>query len=130
MRKARYPQDIRFADIDMMGHVNNSIYLTYFEQARMKFMIDITPQPWSWIDQGIVVARNEINYRKPIFLGDILTVEVEALELNTSSFTLLHTIIRNKEICADCKSVMVCFDYGNSTKIVIPEVWRNALSVD
>lgn len=96
----------------------------------MKFMIDITPHPWSWIDQGIVVARNEINYRKPIFLGDILTVEVEALELNTTSFTLLHTIIRNDEICADCKSVMVCFDYGNSTKIVIPEVWRNALSVD
>jgi len=130
MRKARYPQDIRFADIDMMGHVNNSVYLTYFEQARMKFMIDITPQPWSWIDQGIVVARNEINYRKPIFLGDILTVEVEALELNTTSFTILHSIIRNGETCADCKSVMVCFDYGKSTKIPIPEVWRNALSND
>lgn len=128
MRKSRYPQDIRFADIDMMGHVNNSVYLTYFEQARMKFMLDITPQPWSWIHQGIVVARNEINYRKPVFLGDNLSVEVEAIELGTSSFTLLHTIFREDEICSDCKSVMVCFDYEMGTKIEMPEIWRNALA--
>lgn len=128
MRKSRYPQDIRFADIDMMGHVNNSVYLTYFEQARMKFMLDITPQPWSWIHQGIVVARNEINYRKPVFLGDNLSVEVEAIELGTSSFTLLHTIFREDEICSDCKSVMVCFDYEKGTKIEMPEIWRNALA--
>lgn len=128
MRKSRYHQDIRFADIDMMGHVNNSVYLTYFEQARMKFMLDITPQPWSWIHQGIVVARNEINYRKPVFLGDNLSVEVEAIELGTSSFTLLHTIFREDEICSDCKSVMVCFDYEMGTKIEMPEVWRNGLA--
>jgi acyl-CoA thioester hydrolase len=127
MRRARYPQDVRFADIDMMGHVNNSIYLTYFEQARMKYMMDITPHSWSWIHQGIVVARNEINYRKPVILGDDLSIEVEALHIGNTSFTLLHTIFRGAEICADCRSVMVCFNYENAAKIDIPEIWRNAL---
>lgn len=128
MRRARFPQDIRFADIDMMGHVNNSIYLTYFEQARMKFMIQFTPTTWSWLERGMVVARNEINYRKPIFLGDDLIIEVEAIELGASSFTLLHTLFRGDEICADCRSVMVCFDYKKGLKMDIPEIWRIALS--
>lgn len=127
MRKAQFQQDIRFADIDMMGHVNNSIYLTYFEQARMKFMIAFTPEQWSWRDFGIVVARNEINYRKPIFLNDSLKVEVEAVELGKTSFKLLHTIFINSELCADCLSVIVCFDYNRNTKIEIPEIWRRAL---
>jgi acyl-CoA thioester hydrolase len=127
MKRACYPQEIRFSDVDMMGHVNNSVYLTYFEEARMKFMMEITPPEWSWVSQGIIVARNEINYRMPVLLGDPLFVVVEVCELGRTSFTLSYQLLRNDQLCSDGKSIMVCFDYNEKTKITIPDHWREAL---
>ena len=52
---------VRFSDIDAMGHVNNAIYLNYFEQARMSFFQESIGKEWDWKKDGIVLGRNEID---------------------------------------------------------------------
>ena len=57
---------IRFADIDVMGHVNNAVYLSYFEMARVHYFKQILGEEWDWNSDGILLARNEIDYLSPI----------------------------------------------------------------
>ena len=59
--------DVRYRDLDTFNHVNNAVYLTYFEQARVRYFRSLG---WRSNDASVVVARSEVNYRKPIFLGD------------------------------------------------------------
>jgi YbgC/YbaW family acyl-CoA thioester hydrolase len=67
--------EIRFADIDAMGHVNNAVYFSYFEQARMAYFKDRVARIWDWNEDGVIVARNEIDYIYPVFLNDRMKLD-------------------------------------------------------
>ena len=64
------PITVRFSDIDMAGHVHNSNYLSYFEQARIDFLTAITGPEWDWKKSGILIGRIEVDYILPLFLRD------------------------------------------------------------
>ncbi|MDG1262127.1 MAG: acyl-CoA thioesterase, partial [Flavobacteriales bacterium] len=68
-----YTVEVRFGDIDVMGHVNNAVYLSYFEQARMAFFKELIGGEWDWNEAGILLARNEVDYIQPILLSDQVT---------------------------------------------------------
>jgi acyl-CoA thioester hydrolase len=60
------PIPLRFSDMDMFGHANNAVYLTYFEQARSQYWKEILH--WNWDTYGIVLVKSELEYIKPITL--------------------------------------------------------------
>ena len=72
--KHKTPVQIRFKDIDKLGHVNNANHLTYFELARMKYFEDVIGDQIDWKKQGVILARIEINYKLPILLEDKISV--------------------------------------------------------
>lgn len=109
------PIDIRFRDLDPMGHVNNAVYASYFENGRVAFfhrnfgVEDARDFPF-------ILARLEIDYRRPVLIGDRLTLGIRVGALGTTSFTFEYRLTANGEIAAEGRSVQVAFDYGKGAK--------------
>src|SRR5581483_8513193 len=77
----------RFRDLDAIGHVNNAVYLTYVESARVAYWLHVTGrQGIKAID--IILARVEIDYRSPVAMGETIEVSVHCVSMRRSSFVL------------------------------------------
>jgi acyl-CoA thioester hydrolase len=122
-----YQPEIRFADIDAMGHVNNAVYLSYFEQARMHFFRQMIGQ-WDWRKHGILVARNEIDYKRSIVLRDVVKIYVGCKHVGTKSMTMDYKIVVVKDdveqIVSTGASVLVCFNHEIQQTAEVPAMWR------
>jgi acyl-CoA thioester hydrolase len=118
------PWQVIFRDLDAFGHVNNAVYLTYFEWARARLWFALsgsaTPGAISFI-----MARAEIDYRAPVELEPI-ELAVRVGEMRNTSFDT-HYEIRNrngKQIAATGTVVAVLFDWKRNTKMQIPDELR------
>lgn len=124
--------EIRFVDVDAFGHVNNAHYLTYFEQARVKYFDEIVNWKYDWSKQGIILARAEINYKMPALFRDEIVILTRCSRIGTKSFDLEYIMVRmmdGKEVLlADAISVMVAFDYSLNQSIPVPGEWREAIN--
>jgi acyl-CoA thioester hydrolase len=116
--------EIRFADIDAMGHVNNAVYFSYFEQARMAYFKERVARIWDWNEDGVIVARNEIDYVFPVFLNDRMVIRLWVEHVGSKSFTVCYRVVVGERLCATGKSVLVCFNHKNKATQVLPEAWR------
>lgn len=125
-----HPIEVRYADIDVMGHVNNAIFLNYFEQGRISFFQQNFGDSWDWNKYGIIVARNEIDYLKPVLLHDKIYVTAEIGKMGNKSFQMTMRVFKaegGEEIdCARGVVTVVCFDYQQKTTIPVPDVWKSA----
>jgi len=118
---------VRFSDLDLMGHVNNSVYLSYFEMARVDYFAKILGLGWDWNSQGIILVRNEIDYLKPILLHDKPLVFISLEDIGNKSFTLSYKIKVKENLVTTGKSVMVAYDSVISKSVLIPKKMREAL---
>jgi len=82
----RFPIDGRFRDLDLLGHVNNAVLLTYLESARLAYWTHLTGRPLD--DLGMILARVEIDYRAPVRHGTRVDVGVRCASMRRSSFVL------------------------------------------
>jgi acyl-CoA thioester hydrolase len=120
--------EVRFRDCDPMGHVNNAVYLTYFEAARFAWWRRAFG-PAGLTDHGFIVARVEIDYRKPALPGDRLIVRLRVGSTGRSSFKVLYEIlnIRTREVVAEGSSVQVAYDYASGASVPLSEDVRARL---
>ncbi|MBK7964723.1 MAG: acyl-CoA thioesterase [Bacteroidetes bacterium] len=119
---------VRFKDIDKLGHVNNANHLTYFELSRVNYLADVIKTPIDWSKDGIILARIEVDYKSPILLEDEVWVYAKVSRLGTSSYDMDYVIVRIANdvttLAALGKSVQVCFNYETSKPIKMPPDWR------
>lgn len=114
---------VRFRDCDMLGHVNNAVYLSYFEQTRMHYFAQLVGKDWDYQSQGIILVRNEIEYLKPIFLNDSPEIYLYLKEIGNKSFAFSYEIKVEEEVRTKGLSKLVCFDpKKNITVPVYPEL--------
>jgi acyl-CoA thioester hydrolase len=120
MWRFEHEVEIRFRDCDPMGHVNNAVYLTYLEAARFAWWHHLFG-PTGLRDHGFIVARVEIDYRKPAMPGERLLVRLRVDSIGTASFTVVYEILntRTRELVAEAKSVQVAYDYGQGRPVPI-----------
>ncbi|MEN9999181.1 MAG: hypothetical protein RI922_2171 [Bacteroidota bacterium] len=118
---------VRFTDLDVLGHVNNNIYLSYFEMARVHYFRELLGISWDWQKFGIVIAKNEVEYVKSVLLQHEPQITVFTEQLGTKSFTLGYELRVNDEVYAKGRSVQVCFDATTQSTIAIPDQMRFAL---
>lgn len=120
---------VRFKDIDALGHVNNANHFTYFEVARVHYFDEVVKEKVEWSRQGIILARMTINYKSPVFLKDKVMVWCRVSRFGNSSFDCEYRITCEREgkiiIAAEGSSTQVCFDYEKNQPIPVPESWRN-----
>lgn len=124
---------MRFRDLDAMGHVNNAVYLTYFEQARLAFWLALHPSisPGEAIDPsriGFVVAHAECDYASPVRLGERLLVGCRAGDFGTSSFAFDYRVVAaggsvdaEMRLVASGRTVQVTWDWESGTKVPVAE---------
>lgn len=123
--KHKTPIQIRFKDIDKMGHVNNANHLTYVEYARIRYFEDVVRADGQWSkDIGVILARTEIDYKLPIFLHDQVSVFTRCARIGNKSMTTEFAIVREKngqeELLAQGIAVIVYFDYRHNQAIALP----------
>src|ERR1041385_1066181 len=90
----RHTVEVRLADPDAMGHVNNARYLTYVEIARVAYYEQVTgnalPIGTHGAEEGMILAEIRMTYRSPAFYGETLTVETRVERIGRTSFGMLH----------------------------------------
>ncbi len=118
---------VRFSDLDVLGHVNNSIYLSYFEIARVHYFAHMLGTEWDWKKDGVILVKNEVEYLKPVLLHHQPFVQVFLENIGTKSFTLSYELKVDGALCSRGSSVLVCFDSSKNETIPIPEVMSKAL---
>jgi acyl-CoA thioester hydrolase len=115
----RYDIQVRFADMDMMGHLNNAGYATYSEAARLAFLATS-----GLTGVSIILARLAIDFRRQVRLGEAVRVESWVEAIGTSSFTMRQEMFAAGELAAEISSVLVHFDYERNRSVPISEVAR------
>ncbi len=118
MWRFEHELEVRFRDCDPMGHVNNAVYLSYLEAARFAWWRSVFGAS-GLQDHGFIVARVEIDYRKPALPGDRLTIRLRVEAMGRSSFTVVYEIAnaRTREILAEARSVQVAYDYAQGRPV-------------
>jgi acyl-CoA thioester hydrolase len=93
----------RWTDLDPVGHVNNTVFLVYAEEARNRFLYVALPDTWS----SIVVVHNEIDYHHPVVQSDLLEVSSAVEAIGATSFTTINVIATATRRCATVRTVQV-----------------------
>ncbi len=103
--------EVRGYELDSFGHVNHATYVSYLEHARWHVLqeIGITLQTFNQWKLWPVIARIEIDYLKPTFLGDLLEIDTQVVEHSKTSFVFAQTIRKSTESVSQArvKAVMV-----------------------
>ncbi|MCI0556063.1 MAG: acyl-CoA thioesterase, partial [Anaerolineae bacterium] len=118
-------------DLDPQGHVNNAKHLTYFEQARIAYMIELGlfTKDQSFMEIGVILADVHITYHEPVYFGQTIKVGVHVAKLGNKSMTWEQNIVdadSGREI-AKGEVVMVTYNYGEAQTIPIPENWSRKI---
>ena len=120
-------EQVRFRDLDPMGHVNNAVFLTYIEQARVAFLAEVAAAT-GLEDMNMIVARVEIDFKAPVRLGQEVEISVHASRFGTKSFDLDYDLRVDGELVAEAKSVQVAYDYDRREPMQLPADWKEKLT--
>ncbi|MER3524940.1 MAG: acyl-CoA thioesterase [Ignavibacteria bacterium] len=115
---------VRFGDLDVLGHVNNATYLTYFEEARIAYWRNLFTLDGEKMESlGIILADANVNFRSPAKLGELLKVSVRVAAFGTKSFRMEYKIenASTQRLIADGSTAVVMFDYRTGTSIPVPD---------
>ncbi len=124
----RVPMSVRWRDLDAFNHVNNSKYLSYLEEARLRWMVTL---PGHGMDDHIapVVAAAHLNYRRPIQWPNEIDIELFVERLGTTSVSVGHRIVGAEDRTAlycDGHVVMVWIHRETGQPAPLPEAVRAA----
>jgi acyl-CoA thioester hydrolase len=128
MRNFRHvtPIEVRFRDLDAFGHVNNGVFFTYIETARIRYLVDVgvrSPQK-GWNDLAFILAHINCDFRRPIFYDQRVEVGSRIVEIKQSSMRLAHRIEADGELAAEGDGVLVHYDYATQSSMPISAEMR------
>jgi acyl-CoA thioester hydrolase len=116
--------EVAFRDLDAMGHVNNAVYLTYMETARIKFLIALLELK-DLHDLPVIMAEASCSYKSPAFFGERLAVGVGISRFGTKSFDMAYRIAAGDgRLVAVARTVQVMYDYAAAQTIAVPEHFK------
>lgn len=127
---SRLPLQIRFSDVDVLGHVNNTVYLSFYDTGKAAFMTQTLGRAISWKEVDTVVANIDCAFMAPIFYGENIEVLTACVGIHEKSFRLFQ-MIRNSdsgEVKSMCETVMVAFDPSTQKSAPLSREWREKLT--
>lgn len=106
-----YDVALRWSDMDVYGHVNNARFLTLYEEARVAmFFVGARERGLGSFEEGIVIARHEVDYLRPVDYGDPVRVEMWISELRAAAFTVSYELYDGDVLASRAKSVCVPYN--------------------
>ncbi len=121
---------IRFRDLDAFGHVNNAVYFTYMEMARVAYFTQLGllksgefPSPF------FIIAEASCQYKAPIDMETRLIVKTRVNRLGNSSFDMEYDFVDEPSaaVLAIGRTVQVTYDYAAQRSVPLPADWRAAI---
>ena len=121
----RFPLQTRLNDYDLKGHVNNAVFLTYFELGRVQAWLAAGGE----VDGDFILAEAKISYRSPARMGDPLDLEVTTAEIRTKAWVWRYRVLdaRDDRLVAEGETVQVMYDYASGRTVPIPAGMREGL---
>jgi acyl-CoA thioester hydrolase len=126
-----HTERVRFGDLDAMRHLNNVVFLRYFETARIAYIRSLMPghdpahpEQAKW---GLIFAECHINYRSPVYFDEEVAVECSVGEVRRSAFRVLFTMRVGDRVAAEGYGWLVGFDYVAEKASPLPDSFREVL---
>jgi acyl-CoA thioester hydrolase len=122
---------VRWGDMDSLGHVNNIIYLQYFETARIEYLMRLgmeRPGP-AWQESGLIMASNTCRYLVPVTHPDTLSVGARVLAIGEDCVKMYHAAFSQKlgRLAAEGEAMIVSYDYVAGRRAALPADVREAI---
>jgi len=123
--------EVRYGDLDPQGHVNNAKHLTYFEQARVAYMIHLGlfTKDQSFMKIGVIVADVHITYLAPVYFGQNIRIGVRTAKIGNKSMAWEQDVMDadSGQELSQGKLVIVTYDYETGKTISVPQEWREKI---
>jgi acyl-CoA thioester hydrolase len=121
---------VRWGDMDALGHVNNAEYLRYFEQSRVEWLAGLGCRT-TRTGAGPILAGMTLDYRKPIVYPSEIEIRIYPAKLGNTSFTIASEIVNGRdagERFAEGEFVIVWLDYDAGKSVRVPDQLRAVLA--
>lgn len=120
---------IRFNDIDILGHLNNTVYFSFFDTGKAYFFESIMKSRMDWQRVESVIANIDCAYVSPVYFGDSIEVRTRCTGIYDKSFKIQQVIVdkNSGELKAAAETIMVSFNPDTKQSMEIPALWREAL---
>lgn len=124
--KHRMPVQIRFNDIDLMGHVYNAKYQEFFDLARLAYFDEVLGDLISWDNKSLIIASVKVDFIEPTFLNDTIEVETHILSLGEKSLQMFQQLYKNEKAnsACVCTTIMVAYNMKERFSESIPDKWK------
>lgn len=125
------PVQIRFSDIDILGHVNNNAYLSYLDLGKTRYMTDVLPQGDTLNNVNAVIANINISFTGPTYFHDKIEVVTCVSSISDRSLVMEQRVICPDTADVRCiaTTVLVGFDAATATSAPISPGWINAIEL-
>ncbi len=116
-------------DIDPIGHVNNSVQLSYYDLGRLKYLETIQQKEVVWQELDMVIVHTSCDFINSIFINNTIAVETKIIAIGEKSIKMLQRIIdiTTNEIKSTCYSIMSGYDKENNCSKQIAEHLKNKI---
>jgi acyl-CoA thioester hydrolase len=125
--------EVRFRDIDAFGHVNNASFVTYIEQARVRFLVDLLHIEVVHT-LPLILAAIQVDFRSPILFGQDVDIGTRVDWIGNTSLSMSHRMTANgpgkddERVVADAGTILVAYDYETEKPMRVPDPWREAFA--
>lgn len=122
------PIQVRFNDVDMLGHVSNTVYQNYYDAGKLHYFEEVLPD-MDFVKIGVIAASVKIDYLKPIFMKTRILVETHVAYIGNKSLTMEHQLVEENtgNVLSTCSVVLVCYDFKEQVSIPMPGEWKNQI---
>ena len=123
------PVQIRISDIDFLGHVNNAVYLNYFDLGKSRYFEDVMKGNLDWENVGVVIVNINCTYYAPTLFDEPIEVLTSVTEIGTRSFRMEQRVINSATMAtkAVAFSILSGFDRHTARSVEITPEWIAAL---
>ena len=128
--KCTTPIQLRFNDVDALGHVNNSVYFQFFDLGKTQYFKELNVQTdIDWRRPTVIIANVNCSFLAPTLFNEPVELLTQCSHLGNQSLTILQHLVNSdtREVKCTCATVMVNLDPQTNQPSPIPQIWRDAI---
>ena len=123
------PMQMRFNDIDLLGHLNNSVYFTFMDLAKVRYFQAALGELFRYDETGLVIVNVNCDFCKQTLFDDVIEVETAITAFGDKSLTIEQRVFSptDNTVRCRCRTIMAAFDPKTMTSVHVPDQWRKAV---
>lgn len=127
----RIDLQIRFNDIDILGHLNNTVYFSLYDTGKAYYLEAVNQGRMNWQRVESVIANINCQFIQPIFFGEPIEICTRCLHLGEKSMTLEQMLVNKdtQQVKSVCHTIMVAINPDTKQSVELPDKWRNGITL-